>query len=211
MDFISILSKCTGIPADVIAGRTKPIECSVAERMSWASKRITTRDEDTAYCLLGIFNVNMPLLYGEGMKAFRRLQEEIIKINNDLTIFAWETPQPYDIHAFNLFAETPAAFINSFKIRPFGDECEDFSVTNKASSYQGKLPCDKYLSFYPTLAAKLFDTLFSLDIQQSMLEAPGWDIFAEIGTQALCPRSYITPGRVLRSQLRRDENFGRCE
>ena len=38
--------------------------------MSWASRRVTTRDEDIAYCLLGIFNVNMPLLYGEGEKAF---------------------------------------------------------------------------------------------------------------------------------------------
>ena len=38
--------------------------------MSWASRRVTTRDEDIAYCLLGIFSVNMPLLYGEGEKAF---------------------------------------------------------------------------------------------------------------------------------------------
>jgi hypothetical protein len=52
---------------------------SVAKRMSWAAKRRTTRVEDMAYCLLGIFGVNMPLLYGEGTKAFTRLQEEIMK------------------------------------------------------------------------------------------------------------------------------------
>jgi hypothetical protein len=40
---------------------------------------MVTRIEDLAYCLLGIFNINMPLLYGEGPKAFRRLQEEIIR------------------------------------------------------------------------------------------------------------------------------------
>ena len=38
--------------------------------MSWASRRATTRHEDVAYCLLGLFDVNMPLLYGEGEKAF---------------------------------------------------------------------------------------------------------------------------------------------
>ena len=38
--------------------------------MSWASRRVTTRDEDIAYCLLGMFDVNMPLIYGEGEKAF---------------------------------------------------------------------------------------------------------------------------------------------
>jgi hypothetical protein len=41
-------------------------EYSVAQRMSWATRRVTTRAEDSAYCLLGLFGVNMPLLYGEG-------------------------------------------------------------------------------------------------------------------------------------------------
>jgi hypothetical protein len=48
--------------------------CSIATRMSWASERETTRIEDLAYCLLGILGVNMPLLYGEGERAFLRLQ-----------------------------------------------------------------------------------------------------------------------------------------
>jgi hypothetical protein len=56
---------------------------SVARRMSWAARRRTTRIEGVAYCLMGIFDVNMPLLYGEGEKAFIRLQEEIIKENDD--------------------------------------------------------------------------------------------------------------------------------
>jgi len=62
---------------------------SVATRMSWASTRQTTRAEDMAYCLLGIFNINMPLLYGEGHRAFRRLQEEIIRKSDDDSILAW--------------------------------------------------------------------------------------------------------------------------
>jgi hypothetical protein len=47
--------------------------------MSWAAHRETTREEDVAYCLLGIFGVNMALLYGEGSSAFLRLQEEILR------------------------------------------------------------------------------------------------------------------------------------
>jgi hypothetical protein len=54
-------------------------DASIAEKMSWASMRHTKRIEDTAYCSFGIFNVNMPLLYGEGVEVFYRLQEEIMK------------------------------------------------------------------------------------------------------------------------------------
>jgi len=62
----------------------------VHERMHWASKRQTTREEDMAYCLLGLFDINLPHLYGEGRKAFHRLQEEIIKQFDDHTIFFWD-------------------------------------------------------------------------------------------------------------------------
>ena len=62
--------------------------------MSWAADRQTTRLEDTAYCLLGLFGVNMPLLYGEGEKAFMRLQLEIIRKSDDESIFAWRRKGP---------------------------------------------------------------------------------------------------------------------
>ncbi|KAH9213242.1 heterokaryon incompatibility protein-domain-containing protein, partial [Leptodontidium sp. 2 PMI_412] len=65
------------------------MQASIARKMSWASKRKTKRVEDQAYCLLGIFNVNMPPLYGEGQKAFERLQLEILKTSDDESIFAW--------------------------------------------------------------------------------------------------------------------------
>lgn len=62
----------------------------IAERMSWAARRRTTREEDRAYSLMGIFNVHMPVLYGEGGQlAFKRLQEQIIQTSHDQTIFAW--------------------------------------------------------------------------------------------------------------------------
>ena len=57
--------------------------------MRWASGRKATRIEDEVYSLLGLFRVNMPLLYGEGRRALLRLQLEIIKRSRDETILAW--------------------------------------------------------------------------------------------------------------------------
>ena len=62
---------------------------SIAKRLSWAATRETTRKEDRAYSLLGIFNINMPTLYGEGDRAFRRLQEQIMQRVPDQSLFAW--------------------------------------------------------------------------------------------------------------------------
>lgn len=82
---------------------------SVAQKMSWAAQRTTTRPEDVAYCLFGIFDINMPLLYGEGQKkAFRRLQEEIIKSTDDDSIFAWTSETTSGISG--LLAASPEAF-----------------------------------------------------------------------------------------------------
>jgi len=62
--------------------------------MSWAAGRKTTRPEDRAYSLMGIFNVHMPIMYGEGeKKAFFRLQLEIMRLSHDQSIFAWIRPQ----------------------------------------------------------------------------------------------------------------------
>ncbi|KAL1597934.1 hypothetical protein SLS60_008422 [Paraconiothyrium brasiliense] len=61
------------------------------QKMAWSSDRKTTKDEDMAYCLIGIFDIpHMYLKRGEGRRAFIRLQEEIVKRNNDLTLFAWK-------------------------------------------------------------------------------------------------------------------------
>lgn len=76
-------SDCRGHPPTLKLALTGRWEPSVATRMSWVANRQTTRIEDMAYCMLGTFDVNMPLLYGEGRKAFRRLQHEIIKQSSD--------------------------------------------------------------------------------------------------------------------------------
>ncbi|KAI1623231.1 heterokaryon incompatibility protein-domain-containing protein, partial [Exophiala viscosa] len=85
------LTAITRIPAKFLSGEDLG-KASIAQRMSWASHRTTTRFEDRAYSLLGIFGLSMPLLYGEGQKAFIRLQEEIINNIDDYSIFAWTLP-----------------------------------------------------------------------------------------------------------------------
>ncbi|KAI8626776.1 hypothetical protein F5Y19DRAFT_478266 [Xylariaceae sp. FL1651] len=79
----------TGIDIDILENSDALPTVPVARRMSWAAKRRITKIEDMAYCLLGIFDVNMPMIYGEGAKAFLKLQEEIAKTTNDLSLFAW--------------------------------------------------------------------------------------------------------------------------
>lgn len=60
-------------------------------RLSWASRRETTLEEDETYSLLSLFGISMPLIYGEGRwKAFNRLQRELIMAYNDDSIFAWK-------------------------------------------------------------------------------------------------------------------------
>jgi len=77
--FALLVSEITGIHTSALRGSSALEDESVATKMRWASRRQTTRIEDIAYCLIGIFDVNMPLLYGEGPRAFLRLQEEILK------------------------------------------------------------------------------------------------------------------------------------
>jgi hypothetical protein len=103
------ISTITGITVSMLRSQD-PEKYSVAQRMSWAAKRTTTRVEDIAYSLLGIFGVNMPMLYGEGERAFIRLQEEIMKHSDDHSIFAWTSPGS---GSRGLLAKSPAAFKDS--------------------------------------------------------------------------------------------------
>ena len=108
------LSSITGIPeqalTDGLPGPYNPCRPSVAQIMSWASKRETRRVEDQAYSLLGLFGVHLSVRYGEEEIAFQRLQEAIIKeYNNDHTIFAW-----FDgVRPGSVLANNPSCFLGS--------------------------------------------------------------------------------------------------
>lgn len=139
-DHCGVLSQITGIHKEALDGR--PLErFSIAQRMSWASSRTTTRPEDLAYCLLGLFDVNLPLLYGEGgERAFLRLQEEIMRGSDDHTIFAWTQPHVERQKMHGLLADLPADFALAANIIPRGDlqVSNPYSVTN--SGLQITLP-----------------------------------------------------------------------
>ncbi|KAK1624059.1 heterokaryon incompatibility protein-domain-containing protein [Colletotrichum phormii] len=93
-----LLHKKTGIRRYVLSHDPPISSLPVAERISWASPRKTTRQEDIAYCLLGIFNIHIPLLYGEGDRAFVRLQQEIIRNSEDMSILLWTQIHPLTDH-----------------------------------------------------------------------------------------------------------------
>ncbi|CAN9257327.1 unnamed protein product [Alternaria alternata] len=87
-DRVSLLQsivEVTSIPKAVLEGRRdamNPYKTDV--RLSWAKGRQTKREEDAAYCLMGLFDVNMPLLYGEGReRAFRRFRKEVRQLDLD--------------------------------------------------------------------------------------------------------------------------------
>jgi len=78
------IHEITGIPSDALSGK-QVFEFNVAERFSWAEKRNTTREEDGAYCLFGMFSCHLPLIYGEGKeKALNRLKKEIEAASEDI-------------------------------------------------------------------------------------------------------------------------------
>lgn len=116
------IADITGIDQDVLMHRKQPCDISVAARMSWVAERSTARIEDQAYCLLGMFGIVMNPIYGEGMNAFRRLQEEILVRIPDDSIFAWEshvfaTPETSDPQ-LDLLSSNPEVSSSSFVNRP---------------------------------------------------------------------------------------------
>lgn len=86
----STLATVTRVPESILKDGLSSARPSVAQIMSWAADRKTTREEDRAYSLLGLLGVYMPMLYGEGKNAFQRLQLETIRKSNDHSIFAWD-------------------------------------------------------------------------------------------------------------------------
>ncbi|KAK0631294.1 hypothetical protein B0T14DRAFT_532125 [Immersiella caudata] len=137
MELINHLSAITGINQSVLHDIEALHFLPVCKKMAWAASRQTTRIEDLAYCLLGIFDISMPMLYGEGDKAFIRLQEEIARSTNDLTLFAW-TQEAEDgaetIRPRGIFATSPAEFRHCNTIRAPEIAFEknvEFSMTNQ--------------------------------------------------------------------------------
>ena len=104
------LSRITGVPPQILTDGLSSNRLCVAQIISWAADRTTTRVEDRAYSLLGLLDINMPMLYGEGRKAFHRLQLEIIRTSNDQSIFAWGCSADSEGRAGSVLADDPSFF-----------------------------------------------------------------------------------------------------
>lgn len=131
-----VIEEITNVDRTVLTNETPLEDISIARRMSWASNRQTTRKEDQAYSLMGLFGVNMPTIYGEEDKAFIRLQLAIIQQSSDHSLFAWGdahthekyraeersdtlTHDPYWTRDYrSLLASTPKLFEHSAGIEP---------------------------------------------------------------------------------------------
>ena len=130
-DLTTLVSQVTRIPKDYLSREKKLEQACIAQRMCWASHRQTTRPEDRAYSLMGIFDINMPIMYGEGLeKAFFRLQREICNGTSDQSIFAWYHS---DRISYRLLADSPDCFQNSGEVmRSYPGRALGFRSSNSA-------------------------------------------------------------------------------
>ncbi|KIM59625.1 hypothetical protein SCLCIDRAFT_1217575 [Scleroderma citrinum Foug A] len=117
------LEDITGVPWHILTDGLSGDRPCVAQFMSWAANRTTTRVEDRAYSLMGLLGVNMPMLYGEGKNAFHRLQLEIIRTSNDQSIFAWNysdrisaRSDASEVRTGSILADDPSAFCSCSKM-----------------------------------------------------------------------------------------------
>lgn len=130
-NLVDVLNWITQIPHRVLEEGLDSKRPSVAQIMSWASHRSTTREEDQAYSLLGLLGVYMPMLYGEGKHAFRRLQLEIMRTSNDQSIFAWGWQSRWTGWSNSFLADDPSYF----------RDCSDV-VTMHHDEFVEALGCD---------------------------------------------------------------------
>ena len=103
---LDVLASRTGISPSVLTRKMRLDQLSIAHRMSWLADRQTSRPEDMAYCMLGIFDVSMTPIYGEGDKAFHRLQECLLKEHDDQSLLAWTGPPS----RWGVLADHPGVF-----------------------------------------------------------------------------------------------------
>ena len=167
-------------------------QASIAQRMSWAANRETTRIEDVAYSLLGIFNINMPLLYGESYKAFLRLQEEILKRSMDQSILVWERPREY------VRSSTRSVLAKSPRWFPRVDEQKEryqlfrrpYAITNNGLEMRTKLG---KIIYGPELQ---HESLYWLTLNYSKSAEPECILLVKIEEPNVYERSFVSDKRL---------------
>lgn len=183
-----VLAQITGINVGILTGAKELKSASVALRMYWARDRQTSRTEDIAYCLMGLFDVNMPMLYGEGKKAFIRLQEEIMKHSDDQSLFAWTDPDaPADSHC-GLLADSPSKFRNSANIIPYQgwEPTSPYQISNKGLRLELHLnPCggDVYVAALECPVPPDYEGFLGIYLKRVSTQEHG---YSRVNPQTLC-------------------------
>ncbi|KAG1756008.1 hypothetical protein EDB19DRAFT_446368 [Suillus lakei] len=114
-ELMKTLVRATAIPVDNIYREFTPSSSKVDERMAWAAKRKTTKGEDMAYCLMGIFNVSLQIAYGEGKdRAFCRLIEAIMQAG-DPSVLNWKGIAAKH-HTSAVIPQSPSNFLGRQKL-----------------------------------------------------------------------------------------------
>ncbi|KAF8961870.1 hypothetical protein BDZ97DRAFT_1733502 [Flammula alnicola] len=110
-----VIEKATGITySEMVFFKPGLQGGEISRRMVWAAKRTTTRGEDRAYSLMGIFSVTFTIAYGEGVeRAFFRLVEQILNsYRNILDILNWaRMPVSSQIHSSNMLPSRPECYL----------------------------------------------------------------------------------------------------
>lgn len=146
-DLGPLLSRITKVDLGVLENNSTLSSIPIGRKMAWAAGRETTREEDRAYSLLGIFDINMPLLYGEGEKAFTRLQQQIASEYSDLSLFAWQSESDVNNETTQfsgVFATSPDHFRHCYSLRQHGDQfhyVKEFAITNSGLRINANLLC----------------------------------------------------------------------
>ncbi|KAK2598438.1 hypothetical protein N8I77_011854 [Diaporthe amygdali] len=171
--FAEQISRITRIRECILVDGLYAHDTSIAEKISWAARRRTTREEDLAYSLLGLFGVHLPPIYGEGgSNAFRRLQEQIMRVSTDHTIFTWVFhhiwnfpdqfcgatlhPVPFDVYrqAFDLSQARPEFTVTNYglniqiPIAEIGPEYPGYYYAFLAARYLGASTLDEWATIY---------------------------------------------------------------
>lgn len=155
---IETISDVTSIDELALENRDYVPSFVIARIMSWAAGRETTRVEDRAYSLLGLFNINMPLLYGEGEKAFARLLEELMQKSTDLSVFAWQRQYEEFSYEDMLFAKSPDDFKIGKRIISFSDvPHSQYRLTNRGIEFNTILFAESKFGCFVVLNCRFED------------------------------------------------------
>ena len=164
--------------------------------MSWAYYQETTKKKDIAYCLIGFFDVNVPMLYGEGEKAFIQLQEEIMKHSDDQSLFVWiNLDTPEDSHC-GLLANPPNKFCNSAIIILYRgwEPTSPYSINNKVlriELYLWHYREDVYIAALECLVPSDYKGFLSIFLSHVFMQNHH---YARVKPQTLC--KFSTQGRI---------------